>query len=143
MKRLLYIPLLLIFLLGCKSNENDAATPQGLVASIEGKWLMTETEVTVNGKKVWQAVNTLTPVFLIFRSDGVILDGDGKASCCGPNELSINGTSYKIQPQSAVTYNANCAAVNCVACPVLDIEYSGNQLIITYCIGGRVKYVKN
>ncbi|GLU51948.1 hypothetical protein [Dyadobacter frigoris] len=143
MKRLLYIPLLLILLLGCKSNENDSATPQSLVTSLSGKWLMTETEVTVNGKKVWQVVNTLTPVYLIFRSDGVMLDGDGKASCCGPNALSINGNFFKIEPQSEVTYSLDCAAVDCLACPVLDIEYSGNQMIITYCIGGRVKYIKN
>ncbi len=142
MKRLLYIPLLLIFLFSCKKDEQDAS-PQNLVSSLDGKWLMTETEVTVNGKKVWQAVNTLTPVYLIFRSDGVILDGDGKANCCGPNELNINGRSFKIQPQSAVSYNSNCAAVNCIACPVLDIEQSGNQMIITYCIGGRVKYIKS
>lgn len=143
MKRLYCIPLLIMLLLGCKSNENDSIAAQSVVQSLAGKWLMTETEQIVGGKFVWQPVTTLTPVYIILSPEGILLDADGKASCCGPNELNINGSNFKIDPVVKQSYyNADCATVFCYSCPTMDIEQSGNEMIISYCQSGRVKYVK-
>lgn len=141
MKKLLYIPLLFIFLVACKSNKEEAE-PTSLIDPLVGKWLVKEIELTVNGNKVWQPASPSQPEYLIFRSDGVMLDVNEKASCCGPRELKINGSLYEIKPQTEVVYSLNCAAVDCVGCPVLDVEYFGNEMITSCYLGPRVKYVR-
>jgi hypothetical protein len=93
-------------------------------------------------QKVWQPVSASQPVYMTFRSDGVVLDGDGKANCCGPKELKVNGSLFEIKPQTEVTFNMNCASVDCYGCPVLDIEYAGNEMIINTCFSTRIKYVR-
>jgi hypothetical protein len=141
MKKLLYFSLLLIFLTGCK-NDKDDNTPEPLIKPLVGKWLLKQTELTVNGKKVWQPAPASQPVYLLFRSDGIILNADGKASCCGPKELKINGGLYEIKPQTTVVYSLDCTAVDCFACPTFDIEYAGNEMIISSCFDTRIKYVR-
>ena len=145
MKRLYCIPLLLIMLLGCKSNENDdVAAQSAALQSLVGKWLMTETEQIVNGKLVWTKATTLTPVYLFFSPEGVPLDSDSLAFCCGPAELYINGSNIKLDPKAKLPYyNPVCALASCISCPTMDIEQSGNEIIVTYCQGGRVKYVRD
>ena len=140
MKRLFYIPLLFILLFGCKKDKIDMQ-PDEIIEPLVGKWLLTESEQSVNGKKVWQPVNSNDPQYLVFRFDGVMFDKDGNAACCAPKELSINGNLFTIQPKTKVIYD-NCVAVLCLYCPVFDIEYVGNQMIISYCGAGRVKYNK-
>ena len=144
MKRLLCIPILVMMLLGCKSNENDSVAAQSAaLQSIFGKWLMTETEQVVNGKLVWAKATTLTPVYLSFSPEGVPLDSDGLAFCCGPDELYVNGSNLKIDPKARLPYlNEACSKVNCISCPTMDIEQSGNEIIVSYCQGARIKYVR-
>lgn len=141
MKRLFYIPLLFILLVNCKKDNVDAQ-PDEIIKPIVGEWLLTETEQVVNGKKVWQPAKTMNLEYLVFRSDGVMFDKDGYANCCAPQKLSINGNSYTIQPETKVLYE-KCVNVSCVYCEVLNIDYSGDQMILTYCFGARVKYIKN
>jgi hypothetical protein len=145
MKRLLCIPILVIMLLGCKSNENDSVAAKSVaLQSIVGKWLMSETEQIVNGKLVWTKATTLTPVYLSFSPEGVPLDSDGLAFCCGPDELYVNGSNIKIDPKAKLPYvNPVCVLSSCISCPTMDIEQSGNEMVVSYCQGGRVKYVKN
>ncbi|MBE9461192.1 hypothetical protein ACFP1I_20400 [Dyadobacter subterraneus] len=141
MKRLFYIPLLFILLFGCKKDKIDMQ-PDEIIEPLVGKWLLTESEQSVNGKKVWQPVNSNDPQYLVFRFDGVMFDKDGFANCCTPKELSINGNSFTIQPKRKVVYG-KCAAVSCAYCAVWGIEYSGNEMILNYCFGVREKYIKN
>jgi hypothetical protein len=145
MKRLLYVPILVMILLGCKSNENDSVAVQSAaLQSLVGKWLMTETEQIINGKLVWTKAATLTPVYLSFSPEGVPLDSDGLAFCCAPNELYVNGSNIKIDQKAKLIYfNEACAKVNCISCPTMDIEQSGNEIIVSYCQGARIKYVRN
>jgi hypothetical protein len=111
MKRLLCIPILVIMLLGCKSNENDSVAAQSAaLQSIVGKWLMTESEQIVGGKPVWKPVMNLTPVYITFSPEGIPLDDNGKAGCCGPKELNINGRTFTLDPAVQQTfYNPVCA----------------------------------
>lgn len=139
MKRLFYIPLFLIIGFACADNQ-DAVQPDFFAPASDTKWLLIETEQSVNGKKTWTAVNTLQPEYLIFRNDGVILNGDGKASCCSPKSLLINNQTYEIKPQSAVVYVNDCTTVICAPCPVWDIEMNGDEMIIAQCQNPRNKY---
>jgi hypothetical protein len=140
MKKLLYFSFLFILLSGCKDKDDKEPVP--LIKPIIGKWLVAETEVTVNGTKVWQPASASQSVYVIFRSDGVVLNGDGKANCCGTKELKVNGSIFEIKPETEVAFYINCELVNCYACPVLDIEYAGNEMIINTCFGTRIKYFR-
>lgn len=141
MKRLFYIPLLFLFLFNCKKDKVDIQ-PDEIIKPLVGEWVLTEREQLVNGKKVWRPVLTFNLEYLIFRSDGVMFDINGFASCCGPKELSINGSSFIVEPKTNVGYG-HCANVNCAYCAVLDIDYSGDQMILTYCSGAKFKYFRN
>ncbi|GLU51949.1 hypothetical protein [Dyadobacter frigoris] len=141
MKRLFYIPLLFIFLFNCKNDKIDARQDE-IIKPIVGQWRLTEIEQEVKDKKIWQPVDSITSQYLVFRSDGVMFDKNGIANCCGPKELSINGASFRIKPKTKVNYD-HCAAANCAYCAVMDIEYSGDQMIITNCNPVRFKYIKN
>lgn len=141
MKRLFYITLLFIFLFNCKNDKIDARQDE-LIKPIVGQWRLTEIEQVVNGKKVWQPLDSISPQYLVFRSDGLMFDKNGFANCCGPKELSINGFSFKVNPETHVNYG-HCAAVSCAYCAVFGVEYSGDQMILTYCSGPRFKYIKS
>lgn len=130
-----------IFLFNCKKDKVDSQ-PDEIIKPIVGQWHLTEIEQEVNGKKVWQPFTSTNPQYLVFRSDGVMFDINGFASCCGPKELSINGASFIVEPKTNITYG-HCAAVSCAYCAVLDIDYSGDQMILTYCFGARLKYIKS
>jgi len=142
MKQLLYIPVILLLILGCASDR-DAGPQISDAAPVEGKWLLIETEQIVNGKKVWIPANTLTPTYIYFRYDGVILNEDRKSACCAPKFLSINNNLIEIKPQETIAYVSDCTLVLCGSCPVWDIEMTGNEMIIAQCQVPRNKYVKN
>jgi hypothetical protein len=141
MKKLLYIPLVLVCFFACK-NDKEEINPESLIGPLVGKWMVKETELIVNGKKVWQPASASLPVYVTIHSDGIILDADGNVDCCGSNELNINGSSFKIDPKSRIPFSGNCIGVSCVICPAQDIDHSGNEMIISYCMGPRVRYVK-
>ncbi|MCF0057286.1 hypothetical protein [Dyadobacter sp. CY356] len=141
MKKLFYIPLLFIFLFNCKKDNVDAQ-PDEIIKPIVGQWRLAEIEQEVKGKKNWQPVDSITSQYLVFRSDGVMFDKNGIANCCGPKELSINDAFFRIRPKTEVNYN-HCSAANCEYCAVMDIDCSGDQMIITNCSGPRFKYIKS
>lgn len=141
MKRLLYFSLFLLTLSNCKDDAD--AVPQNLsTQSLPGKWLLTETEQTINGKQVWQAANIARPEYIIFRSDGVILNEKEEANCCSPTVLNINNKKFEIIPQQPVNYTEDCSQIFCGSCPVWDIEMKGNEMIISKCQTPRSRYVR-
>lgn len=143
MKRSLYLFIFIISALGCKNNQDAFDSPQNAIASVGGKWLLTETEQSVNGKAVWMPAIILQPEFIVFRYDGVILNADEKAGCCPPKFLNINKSSFEIKPQESITYVSDCSTVLCGACQVWDISISGDEMIIAKCQTPRSKYVRN
>jgi len=143
MKRSLYILIFIISTLGCKNDQDVMDSPQSAMASIGGKWLLTEMEQSVNGKNVWMPAITLQPEFIVFRYDGVILNGEEKAGCCSPKILNVNKSSFEIKPQEPIQYGTDCAAVLCGPCQVWDISLSGDEMIIAKCQSPRTKYVRN
>ncbi|WP_159470631.1 hypothetical protein [Dyadobacter sp. 3J3] len=139
MKRLFYIPLLLILLLNCKKDKIDTQ-PDEIMKPLVGKWHLTETEETVNGKKMWVPV-TLTTVYVTFRFDGILLDEKEMVGCCATKIYNINNTKFEVIPRAAVPYY-DCSTVYCAACPSYDIEFNGNEMIISRCNSARSKYIR-
>ncbi|MCF2488496.1 hypothetical protein [Dyadobacter sp. CY347] len=114
------------------------------LVSVQGKWILTAVEKNaIDGtKNVWEAIVPGKADTLIFRSDGVILDTDGKPRCCAPGTLIINGNVMPVKPQVALPPNPLCAVVNCISCPSWEIELSGSEMIVTPCNNQRLKYVR-
>ncbi|MCE6991638.1 hypothetical protein [Dyadobacter sp. CY323] len=144
MKRLLYISLILTVLFACKNDSMDTLdNPAAFASTISGTWKLVAVErSSIDNKNVWEPVPAAQADTLIFRGDGLILYGDGSPRCCAPKSLVINGNLMDIKPQTAIPANPLCARVNCVYCPSWDLSLTGNQLIISSCLGFREKYVR-
>ncbi|MCF2516904.1 hypothetical protein [Dyadobacter sp. CY351] len=143
MKQLLYIPFCIALLLSCKKDTMEAMNAPELL-SVQGKWYLTAVEKNaIDGRnKVWEPIDLAKADTLIFRSDGVMLDTDGKPRCCAPGMLIINDQVMPVKPQVALPPNPLCVLVNCVNCPSWDIELSGPEMIVTPCNNQRLKYVR-
>lgn len=143
MKRLLYLPLVLACLLSCK-EDSDSGPMQALTfQTMSGRWHSAEVEKSSLGNGgTWEPIAAAQSDTLIFRSDGVILNADGKPRCCAPTTLTIDGKLFDVKPTSALPANAACEFVNCVTCPTWEISWQGNQMIIATCTSPRTKYVR-
>lgn len=143
MKRLLYIPLFLVCLLSCK-EDNDSSPMQSMTfQTMSGAWRSAEVEKSSLGNgSTWEPIAAAQSDTLVFRSDGVILNANGKPRCCAPNTLTVNGRLYDVKPTSALPANADCELVNCVTCPTWEISWEGNQMIIGTCNSPKTKYVR-
>lgn len=140
MLRQLYI-LVFLFLLQSCTSDSDSITPADL-NSITGTWRLIQIEKGGFGQKYWESAVSTSADYLIFRADGVVLDADSLAKCCGPTSFLINNQLFEIKPSQAVTVNPLCAVVNCASCPTWEIQWKQNELIISYCDGSREKYAR-
>lgn len=143
MKRLLYIPFCIMLMLSCKKDSMDTLSAADFL-SIQGKWYLSATEKNaINGtKNVWEPIEPSKADTLVFRSDGIILDPDGKPACCAPGILIINGVVMDVKPQIALPANPLCALVNCGNCPSWEIQLSGSEMIVKPCNNPRLKFVR-
>lgn len=141
MKRLFYLPFLFILLLNCKKDKIDTE-PEEIMKPLVGKWYLAENERTINGDKGWIPFVGFENVYLNFRYDGVILDDNGKASCCATKIFNINNTRYEVVPRAAVSYSDDCSTIYCSSCPSYDIEINVSEMIISYCDSSRAKFIK-
>jgi hypothetical protein len=128
MKRYLYTLLIPFLLLNCKEREPE---PLPAIKEIVGKWRLDAIEKTVNGQTAWEKVSYDQPWYLVFRFDGVILDGNGLPYCCAPETLIVNGAPFKIKPRAEIPENPQCYLVDCASCPSWDLEQKENELILT------------
>lgn len=143
MKRLLYIPVVLVWLLSCQKDADSDPTAMLYFSTISGPWHSIEAErSSLDNKSVWEPIPATQSDTLIFRNDGVILNADGKPRCCAPGTLTINGTLRDVKPQTALPGNPECALLNCVTCPTWEISWNDDQLIISTCNTPRIKYVR-
>jgi hypothetical protein len=127
MKGYLYIFLIPLLLLNCKKKPE----PLPAIENIVGRWRLDAMEKTVNGQKIWEKVSYDPPAYLTFRFDGVSLDGNGLPLCCAPDSLIVEGTPFKIKPQTKVPENPQCHLVDCASCSYWNLEQKGNELILT------------
>lgn len=133
--------LLFLSMTQCRDKNVAPETLQPLV----GKWRLEAYEVTNNGKKEWVIAydNQTSANYLIFRSDGAILQGNGLGICCGPNALNINGKTFEIKPQSPIPDNPGCALIDCIGCPTWKLELSDDEFILNLCsLSSKSKYVR-
>ncbi|SDH04326.1 hypothetical protein SAMN04487996_12781 [Dyadobacter soli] len=143
MKRLLYIPLILVWLLSCKKDSFDDLAPNAAFSGVTGVWHAIEIErSSLDNKSTWEPIAAAKSDSLIFRGDGVVLNVDGTPRCCAPATMIINGQLVDVKPQTALPNNAQCEKLNCVTCPTWEISLSDDQLIIGTCNAPRMKYVR-
>ena len=130
----------IIFLLsGCKKDDS----PVSAIENIVGKWRLVAYETLQNGERVWVQMDPASQSnSMNIRRDGLIVDDLGFLPCCSPESLNINGTSFKIIRNPDVGSAPMCMYVNCYACPVLNIEHSGNEMTTTSCNDFQMKYIK-
>lgn len=125
----------------CKDNDDSRAS---VIQKIVGRWRLIEYEKTQNGEKLWVKANSTTqPSHINVDKNGLILNDQGYLPCCPPEWLTINGNSFKIIRKEGVFTEPICVSASCAPCPNLKIQQSGNELIITHCIGLRAKYIRD
>jgi hypothetical protein len=143
MKRLLYIPLVLVWLLSCKKERDGDLSPALAFNSVSGIWHSIEVErSSLDNKSTWEPVAAAKSDSLIFRTDGVVLNANGTPRCCAPATMIINGNLLDVKPQTALPNNPQCELLNCITCPTWEISLSDDQLIIGTCNSPRMKYVR-
>ncbi len=143
MKRLLYIPLVLVWLLSCKKDSVNDLSPNYAFSAVSGIWHSVEVErSSLDNKSTWEPIDAAKSDSLIFRTDGVVLNADGTPRCCAPATMIINGTLLDVKPQTALPNNPQCELLNCITCPTWEISISDDQLIIATCNSPRMKYVR-
>jgi hypothetical protein len=142
MLRQVYTLLFLLVLLSCKQDSMEQPMLTD-TASMAGTWRLIETEKGGYGQKFWEATAAKPSDTRIIRQDGVILDSDSLQVCCSPNSLLINGHFFKLPADSTIQKNPVCAVTPCLVCDTWEIERrKKDQIIITYCDGVRMKYVR-
>jgi len=132
MKKLTFL-LLISLALGCR-KEKDVLPQQ--VKSFVGNWEQTAFE---NSKLEWVDTPTDGKPSLIVRFDGVLLNGDGLAICCAPENLTVNGVSFKAEPTSPIPYNEACTRIDCLLCQLVKVQVDKDEMIWSGC-GGRTRY---
>lgn len=145
MRRLLYIPLVLVCLLSCKEDSDRDAMQPAITAfrSVSGTWHSVEIErSSLDNKNAWEQIPAAKSDTLVFRTDGVVLNANGTPRCCAPASLIINGELADIKPQSMLPNNPQCELLNCITCPAWEISMTADQMIISTCSSPRVKYVR-
>lgn len=128
MKKLLYLLLLPLLLLNCKKKDPE---PLPVIKEIAGKWRLEANGKTVNGQKVWEKANDNPPYYLVFRFDGVLFDGEGKARCCAPDSLIVNGVPFKIKPLAPIPENPECHLLDCAFFASWDLAVQRDTLTLT------------
>lgn len=141
MLRQLSILLILLLVLSCKEDSADVS-PDMYMDSVSGQWNLFQQEKGTYGKKYWENVQATSKDHLIILDKGNIVGLDSMAICCAPNFLQINKTLVEIKANPQVTLNPQCALVQCASCSTWDLELVKNTLIITYCDGTRLKYIR-
>lgn len=131
-----WIVVIMGIVLGCRSKE---VPPQDL-ESLVGKWRITAYEQKPNG--AWIAVSPNEEYSIEVRFDGVLLSSNGKAYCCAPKKLMINGKSFGIVPQKAIPDNPACHLIDCASCESWPVSLSGDTLEIRYCLDHKSRFVK-
>lgn len=141
MLRQLSILLFLFLTLSCQKDSMDVPS-DALAESVAGVWHLSEKEAGSFGKKYWEDAKATPKDHRIILGNGSVLDTDSLSVCCAPTSLLINKNLIEVKPNPSLTVNPLCALIECVSCPTWDLEWTGNQLIITYCDGTRLKYLR-
>lgn len=126
MSKIVFVFLMLLFS-GCKKVEGPEPLPA--IKEIVGRWRLVANEYSQNGKVVREKPASKT--YLIFRFDGVMLNGNGALECCNPASLVLNGKPFKIEPLAHILIKRNCATVLCLFCEYLDVVQDGDTMVTT------------
>lgn len=124
--------MLLLLVFACRKDNDVRSREADLLV---GKWDRIAYEASAKGGKVWVTVVGDSIPDLTVRSDGVLLDSQGKAICSRPNQLLVNGKLWKVNPQSPVPPNENCYLAYGVLCEIIEFQVTDDNLISFGCSG--------
>jgi len=137
MKKISILIVMLFAMAGCKKHEPN---PIPEIAPIMSKWRPVE---RIDSKGDTISVASEQTDFLVFRFDGVIVNEAGYKPCCSPNSYILNGQRFEVKPQAPVQEDPSCIYVDCFVCQDTKItQLSENELLIEYCLGNSIKFVR-
>jgi len=140
MTRQSLIIIILLTVIGCK-KENETPLPE--ITSIVGKWRATEYRQTIGDSTTIQPLSRVNSWTYEFRSDGIILNKNGKIPCCLPLEYFLNGKQFWPKPVIPAELDPVCAYSLCAACPEMQItQTSSDSLRIETCKGSFTSFVR-
>ncbi|SEI55817.1 hypothetical protein SAMN05216327_102445 [Dyadobacter sp. SG02] len=139
MNRLILLLLLALAFTQCKRDKDPEPAPE--ISGITGEWHMVETRYQIGDSTVVKNTTNDEQRAFSIRFDGVMLY-DGYASCCAASEYMVNGKPFTVVPLKDLSYDLNCALVDCMACPTLTITQTGDDMTIESCNGMVTKYVR-
>jgi hypothetical protein len=142
MLRQLFILLLLFIVSACSKDTADAPQADALYGSVAGTWHLSEKEAGSYGQKYWVNANGTAKDIRVILQDGTILTTDSLQVCCAPKSYYINGYLRDLPEPDSKLVNPACAVIQCEYCSVWDMDLRADQLIITYCKGEKLKYVR-
>ena len=131
--------LVLLGLMNCQRNQD--INPKAFQL-LEGKWERTAYQINQGNGKAWVADSTTGKASLLFRADGVPLNGNGFGFCCPPQKLLINGRLTAINPKSSVTTDPFCQYIRCRFCDTIEIQVTEESMLWIGCDGNQVAYLK-
>lgn len=141
MLRQLSIFIILFLIISCE-KDSEKLTQDSALESIAGTWYLSEKETGSYGQKYWTDAQASQKDHRIILNDGSILDLDSLVVCCPPSALVINKSYVELAKNGQFAANPMCALVSCETCPSWELTWTGHTMVITYCNGTRLKYVK-
>ncbi len=133
--------LLLIFsasvFLGCEKRELSSEEIRPLV----GRWNLEAVESNETTNEWKPIIAEQSDAFQI-RYDGVILNEEGLGICCSPKSLTFNQRVFVIRQKEAIPPNPLCSLVDCAVCETWNFDLKNDTLIVSFCLGGRSRFVK-
>ncbi len=140
MKKGISILLLIIsesIFLGCENRELSPEEIRPLV----GRWHL-DAVASNETTNEWKPISANQSDAFQIRYDGVILTGEGLETCCAPRTITFKKRVFLIESKEPIPPNPTCAVVDCLNCETLDIELKNDTIIVSYCFGGRRRFIK-
>lgn len=127
----------MVLIVGCKKDSPEPPYP---ISLITGDWV--SMAMLNKEDSDWSEIPEDVKQISRFRNDGLLLNEDNKAFCCITYQYIINGMEVKLDIKEDIPYVANCEAIYCSACEVLNMTVVDDTLIIEYCNGWQKKLLR-
>ncbi len=131
MKTVTYL-LVLLAILSCR-RDNDIRPREADI--LVGKWDRIAYETPMRRGEVWVETPGDGIPDLIVRSDGVLLDSQGRGLCVQPDQLLVNGKVWKVKSQSPVPINEGCYLAYTTLCESMEFQVTDDNLLSLGCSG--------
>lgn len=143
MSKLSLVFLVLLVFLQCRKDDKVDPEPIPEIASIVGKWRVTNYIQTVGDSLFTSPVAKENSLLFVFRFDGVLVNENGYMPCCLPQKYFLNGNLFEAKPLAPVEYDPGCKYVDCAGCAEMTIKRpTADSLLIETCKGSYTTLVR-